>query len=210
MKRTDAGDDLLDDLFASLASTHEEAVTRRNGRRAGLADYAFHVGHTGTRYEIPIDHRLRECLSAQGWDACDVCYPSSRQECDRVVSRGGSSIWLETKLVWREWPSSISGRIAVSRNDGDVLGSTCSDSLAQDFAKLEIIGRELATHLAVVALAFDADHNRLDAVIERMEREQRLVQRGWSRTAPRVLVDWNSRAHRIVLWGWCKHVDVAS
>ncbi|MFN0241461.1 MAG: hypothetical protein ACKVWV_01080 [Planctomycetota bacterium] len=203
MQRTDAGDDLLEDAFAALASMHVEAVSRRNGDRAGLTDFAYHAAYTGERYEIPSYGELRAHLSERGWSAeCDVRYADSLQECDLVVRLGDASIW-------REWPSSVSRRIEIRENVGDILSMKCSHSLARDCIELEAVRRDRATHLDVVALAFDADHQRLDAVIERMEREQRLVERGWSRAAPRALVDWNSASQRVVLRGWRKRLAVA-
>src|SRR4051812_15792646 len=102
-------DAFANELLDVVRGMDDEATTPVNGVRAGLCDYAIHVGSNPKRYEVAWYRGIVSHLIRRGYDArADVDYPDgSGRECDVLVRFTASrSLWLEVKGAWKQWFSS--------------------------------------------------------------------------------------------------------
>jgi hypothetical protein len=195
----------------------DDANTVINGVRAGLCDYAAHMGVKTRRYEVPLYRGLVQHLCAKNYDAqADQGYGTG-QVCDVIVRLPGTGVlWMEVKEAWKEWFSSATRAIKeggafyrsyLDPKDGKLARS---HSAAQDFDKLEQLRPPAADYAAFLLVGFDAEARPMDPDVHGLVERNRLKQRGWNLIGPHAWPDSNCPATRRVIWlFWRKTMPAA-
>jgi hypothetical protein len=196
------------DVFRILKKMDDEANTIVNGVRAGLCDYAAHVGIKTKRYEVPLYRGLVKHLCALGYDAMADQGYGTGQVCDVTVRLPEAGlVWVEVKEAWKEWFSSATRGIKtgeksyysyLNRKAGE-LGKKVY-SAAEDFRKLEQLGPPLADYAVFLLVGFDAAARRMDPEVHGLVEQNRLRERGWNLVGPNTWPDSNCPSCRRVMW----------
>ena len=199
-------------VFDALARMDTAASTMVRGHRAGLCDFAGHLGITTKTYEVPIYRALAKNLDGSGFAAVsDQRYPGGTQSCDVLVTLPDArKLWMEVKQAWKCWFSNRSGQVEKSGFYTSYLlgpragGLARTHSAGQDFEKIEQLRPPHADCLAFLLIGFEAAADSMDAEILRLEKLNDLSPRGWRRFDGPIIPDSNAPACRIRMWLWCR------